>query len=74
MKMGEQSVPNSTISGDEDEALETFKRMSLPKQRSYISNMESLKSGFMTPGMAIDDMIDRRIQQLDDKFKDINFG
>ena len=28
----------------------------------------------MTPGMVIDDMIDRRIQQLDDKFKDINFG
>ena len=36
--------------------------------------MESLKSGFMTPGMAVDAEIDKRIAELDKKFKNINFG
>ena len=40
----------------------------------YISKMETIRKGFMTPGMLVDDMIDKRIQDLDQKFKDINFG
>ena len=48
--------------------------MSLPQKRDFISKMESLKSGFMTPGMIVDDKIDKQIQDLDKRFKDINFG
>ena len=51
-----------------------FQDMSLPQKRMYISKMETIRKGFMTPGMLVDDMIDKRIQDLDKKFKDINFG
>lgn len=73
MKIGEQDIA-SQYSNDEQEELNKFHRMSLKQKRDYISKMESLKSGFMTPGMRIDDMLDRRIKDLDTKFKDINFG
>ena len=48
--------------------------MTLKQKRDYISRMEQLKSGFMTPGMLVDQEIDKKIIELDKKFKDVNFG
>ena len=73
MRIGVGSVEGS-LSGEETDELERFNRMSLPQKRLYIKRMEELKSGFMTPGMQIDNLIDHRIQELDRKFADINFG
>ena len=73
MKLGVASVDGS-LSGEETDELQRFQKMTLPQKRDYIKRMEELKSGFMTPGMQIDNLIDIRIQELDRKFKDINFG
>ena len=73
MKLGMASIEGS-MSGEETDELERFQRLSLPQKRKYIKRMESLRSGFMTPGMQMDNLIDIRIQELDRKFKDINFG
>ena len=73
MNIGVASVEGS-LSGEETDELEKFHRMNLQQKREYIKKMEQLKSGFMTPGMQMDNLIDIRIQELDRKFKDINFG
>lgn len=73
MKVGEASLEGS-LSGEETDELERFHRMNIKQKREYIQQMEQIKSGFMTPGMQMDSLIDKRIKELDKKFKDINFG
>ena len=61
VKVGEGNLDDQ----EEDEELLRFQDMSLPQKRLYISKMEKIRKGFMTPGMMVDDMIDKRIQDLD---------
>mmetsp|Transcript_7069 Transcript_7069/g.9849 ORF Transcript_7069/g.9849 Transcript_7069/m.9849 type:complete len:80 (+) Transcript_7069:1725-1964(+) len=66
IKIGDRHV--SDLSAEDQDELDKFNRMSLPRKREYISMMSRNKSGFKTPGMIMDDLIDRRITELDDKF------
>lgn len=74
IKIGDRSVPLSEFSEEEIDELERFHRMSLPSKRQYISLMSNPKSGFKTPGMIMDDLIESRITELDEKYQGINFG
>lgn len=74
IKIGDRSVPLSEFSEEEIDELERFHRMSLPGKRQYISLMSNPKSGFKTPGMIMDDLIESRITELDEKYQGINFG
>ena len=69
MKLGEGDLDDQQVKTEEeeevDEELRTFQNMSLPQKRMYISKMETIRKGFMTPGMLVDEMIDKRIQDLD---------
>lgn len=74
IKIGDRSVPLSEFSDEEINELERFNRMSLPNKRDYVSKMSTPKSGFKTPGMIMDDLIEKRIVELDEKYSGINFG
>ena len=56
MKIGQGDIDD--MSGEESDELSKFQRMSLPQRREYVSRMESMKEGFVTPGMVIDAEID----------------
>ena len=66
IKLDDQEI--SDLEAEDIKELERFNEMSLPKKRDYISKMTDRKSGFKTPGMIMDDLIDKRIQELDQKF------
>ena len=74
IKIGDRSVPLSQFSDKEIEELEKFNKLSLPKKREYVKRMSQPKSGFKTPGMIMDELIEKRISELDDKYQSINFG
>ena len=63
IKLDDQEI--SDLEAEDIKELERFNEMSLPNKRDYISKMSARKSGFKTPGMIMDDLIDKRIQELD---------
>lgn len=73
MKVGVLQIDDEA-SDEESDELKNFKRMNVNQKRDYISKMDQMKSGFMTPGMQVDAEIDRRIRDINKKFKEINFG
>ena len=50
MKVGVLQIEDE-VTGEESDELKQFKRMSLNQKRDYISKMDGMKSGFVTPGM-----------------------
>lgn len=74
IKICDRKTDVSELSKDEITELDRFNNMTLPKKREYITKMSSPKSGFKTPGMIMDDLIEHRLTELDEKFAGINFG
>ena len=74
IKIGDRGVPLSEFSEEELDELERFNRMPIHKKREYITQMSQPKTGFKTPGMIMDELIDKRIEELDQNYGPINFG